>query len=705
MRKAVFIVLLGFVILVSFGCVYYNTFYHAKQSFNRAESARKEKDARGKEIINRSEYTRARDKSAKVIENYPTSKYYDDALFVNGVSNFYLEDFNHADRRFRELLANYPESEHIREARLYLAKTKLKLEDMAEARTLFEKLFQDSKEKSVKAEAASALGEYYFENKDYLNARKFFDSIIDSLGDTEAKKTALLYNAEGYFNLFQFRKALGNYLEVLKLDPTKDEKYKALFQAGRTSYFLNDITGGRDYFYELADDPLYYDSLGSIKLQIAEGFELDSDLLLAEETYREVAVEFPTRPAGAIANYNLGLIYQYDYEDYQQAKEFYDKAKVRTAGEEIYQDALQRSTDIGKLEEYTDRVNLDSTATQAEVDSAAYTQYLLGELYLLQLDKPDSAYQEFMYIIDQFSGAEIAPKAKIAISQIVRNSYEDTLRSDSILRSILREYPHSDYIPDVIDLLGLAGTAADTGYPLWYFEKAERFAFDEDQIDSAVYYYKYVSDSFPFSKYSLKAEFASIWVVDEFAPPGDSSLYYAYTAFLDSFPRTTYASVANDKINIPKRAPRREVDNESGTPAPELGQDGVYSVETGKYNDEVPGGEDEDTISPEERAYIDPEGKTIQEVEQGPYRCDLEWEYPPSAYTTRFEGNLVFQIKLDAFGEIADHRLMTPSTSQELDIAVTEYILNCHWDTGWMEPEEYGTWFVYRYQVRLPAGL
>ncbi len=702
MRKFGVICVLGILLLAISGCVYYNTFYHAKQAFNRAEGTRKGNKVGGRENISRADYSRARDKSAKVIEDYPTSKYYDDALFVNGVSNYYLQDFTRAERRFREILANYPESEFARDSRLYLAKTKLKLEDMAEARALFEKIFDESKEKDVQVEAALALGEYYFENKEYEKSREYFNTIIDSLGNDEDKKLAIMYNADGYFSRFQFKQALENYQRVLNLNPTTDEKYLAIFQSGKAHYFLNKIDEGMAEFQTLADDPLYYDSLGTLKLKIAEGFELDNDLDLAEGIYQEVATEFPDKAAGAVANYNLGLIYQYDYEDYAEAKEYYDKAKVRTAGEDIYQDALQRSANIGKLEDYKERVELDTSATQAQIDSAAFTQYLLGELYLFQLDKPDSAYQEFQYIVENFPTADYAPKAMIASALLTRDQFEDTLSCDSMLRDILKKYPHSDYIPEVIDLLGLAGTRADTGYPLYYFRKAENFAFDIKQYDSAKYYYEYVADSFPNSRLATKAKFASIWVIDEFANPGgDSSIYYAYSDFIDSFPRSEFAQMADRKINVPERI-RREDREESGEELAVTEEEG-YAIDVNDLSNPENAESDDDVITPEERIRMR-DGEILPEVEQGPYRCDEEFIYPPSAYASAFEGDLLYQIKLDAFGEISDFQLMTTSGVKELDEVVTEVLRNCHWNTGWMEPEQYNTWFIYKYRVILPSS-
>ncbi|MCP4706955.1 MAG: tetratricopeptide repeat protein, partial [candidate division Zixibacteria bacterium] len=142
------------------GCVYYNTFYLARKSFNEAETKRSE--SIGTRIsIDKNAYKKAIEKTDKVLEKYPNSKWYDDALYVNGISHYYLAEYSQAEKRFRELLAEFPDFEQSREARIYLAKTKLKLGDEAEAMTLFERLFSESDDRSVKGDAAMSLGEYY----------------------------------------------------------------------------------------------------------------------------------------------------------------------------------------------------------------------------------------------------------------------------------------------------------------------------------------------------------------------------------------------------------------------------------------------------------------------------------------------------------------------------------------------------------------
>lgn len=686
------------VMLVAFsgGCVYYNMFYLAKKKFNEAESKRKDlprgSSARGLSGF----YKTAIEKSDQVLDRHPNSKLYDDALFINGVSHYWLEDYIKAEKRFRELIANFPESKYVKESRVYLAMTKLKLEEISDAMVLFEELYSGDEEKDVKARSAMALGEHYFEEKDYDQARKYFQSIIDSLGSDDERLEAQAYIADGEFAKFSFTSAMEEYRHVLKLDPDTLEEFKARYRIGECQYFLGNIDEGLEEYLSLAADGRFYDSLASVKLMIAWGHELNSDLVLAEETYKEIAVENPRQKQGAIANFNLGLIFQYDYEDYQKAKEYYDKAKTAGAASGVYQDALQRSTDIGKLEEYSRQVEFDSTSTQEDYDNAAMTQYLLAELYHTQLGKPDSAFQEFRYVIEQFPNTYIAPKAMIAMAILYRDQYDDTLSYDTTLRSVLRNYPRSDYVTEAIDLLGLAGTAADTGYAEWYYEQAEKFIYDTLMLDSARLYFQFVADSFPRSDLSMQARYAQLWLTETYESPEDSSLFFAYSDFVDSFPTNEFTRAAEAKIK--SRARMRDKLIEEVEDSTEWADDEKTSDSTAQSGDST-------YLTTEEKYYLDPDGNKIYNTQEAPIKVDDEFKYPTAAYYLDYEGYFYVQVRIDAFGDVTDARIMNPSPSDELNDEVMDVVISSHFNTAWIPPELLDTWFVYKYYVQPPSGL
>ncbi|MFQ5453606.1 MAG: tetratricopeptide repeat protein, partial [Candidatus Zixiibacteriota bacterium] len=536
------------VIFFSSGCVYYNTFYNARKAFNEAEKSRKKSIYKGGRI-NQAKYKLAIEKSLKVVEDSPNSKWYDDALYVLAVSYFYTKKYYQAERRFREIIANYGDSKYARETQIYLAKTKLELHEETDAMELFEIIFNSDYNRDFKAEAAMALGNFYYKEKNYQDAQKYFLAVRDSLGSKEEEKISQKFIADSYYNTFRFNEALGAYLQLLGMEPDKSEKYYIYYQAASCSFKLMKITDGMDYLQNLIDDEIYFDSLGVLKLLQAEGFEYDNDIEQAETVYREIAEQEDNRKVSGEANYRLGLIYQFDYDSLNEAKSFYDKTVELSRSSEYGRDAIQRSSDIGKLETFARTLLIDSSTTQDMIDEAAFAQYQLAELYWFKLNKPDTAILEMQYLIDSFPTSFDAPKAMIAISQMYREYKKDTVTADSILQKMLTEYPHSDFVPDALAALNLLETAADTGYANFYLNKAEYFLVDEENIDSARTYYQYLVDNFPDSKYYLQARFSLIWLMETYYNPGDSTVVFAYNDFIDSFPNTYWSQQAAKKVN------------------------------------------------------------------------------------------------------------------------------------------------------------
>lgn len=698
------------VILISLssGCVYYNTFYNGKKAFNEAEKDRK-KTGR----LNTTQYKKAIEKALKVIENYPNSKYYDDALFVLGVSYFHTQDYFKAERRLREITVDYPQSGFRKEAELYLAKTKLELGDLEEGMTLFGEIFDSDYSRDYKAEAAMALGEYNYNNHRYDEARKYFQAVRDSLGNETAKIKAQIYIADGNFNTFKFKDALGGYLQVLGMKPDKNDKYHALYQAAIASYRMQRIDDGLDYLNQLINDPVYYDSLGVLLLKVAEGYEYDDDLELAQGVYEKIINTVSKKTVVGEAYYQLGLIYQYDYDDLKEAKAYYDKAVENARSTEVGQEALQRSSSIGKLETFSQAIKVDTAATQEAVDEIAYTQYLLAELYWFELNKPDSAIYELEYLIDSFSNAYDAPKAVIALSQMYKEYYNDTLKADSLLKSVLYRYPHSDFVPEAINLLGLTGTAADTGYAAYYFRKAENFLVDQENADSALAYFQYIVDNFPDSKYYLHARFNTILTRELYRSPGDSSIILAYQAFVDSFPASEFTTVAKSRLlYVPqKKEPgKKEVSRQDSlfaevTPS-EQGAISPDTVdETYAYSDY------------QQSLYIRPNGDTAALLEEEPTEIIEPFVFPPEAYGMQEEGfYLYFQVLLDFSGKVVDFVLKNISEYDEINTRASRSVATMTFDPLYVskragdlnlpkDPTGRGHWFVYKFFVKKPDFL
>ncbi|MEA2031548.1 MAG: hypothetical protein U9N55_08170 [candidate division Zixibacteria bacterium] len=684
---------------LSAGCVYYNTFHNAKKAFNHAEDSRKDSKY-GHQNIDQSNYKKAIEKSLKVIENHPDSKYYDDALHVLVVSYFWTEQYGRAEWSAREMIANYEDSKYVKNARLYLAKAKLEQGDEIGAMVDFEALLNEDIDRNYKVDAAMALGKFNFENRRYSDAERFFLLIRDSIGTSDEQKIAQRYIADGRFEQFQFKDARGAYLQILGMEPNLEERYHSLFRAANCSYNILQIDEGMDYLKKLMENEKYYDSLNVLRMSIAEGFDWEGDIEQAELMYHKVASEAKRKTLIQKAQYNLGLIYQYEYDKLTEAKEYYDKAIDLGHGSDAGKGALLRSSNIGKLDKYARTIEIDSTTSKEAIDEAAFTQFQLSELLWIDLNKPDTAILEMQYLIDSFPTSYIAPNAMISLSQMIRKHQGDSAVADSILRSVLENYPKSDYVPEALEALSLTGTAADTGYAAFYLKKAEHFLVDEENIDSARANYQTIVDRFEDSQYYLLARFSLIWLTETYESPGDSSVYLAYKQYADSFPGTDLAGEAMAKT---KYQPSRQIQQ------PVEGQEDSAEVD----NAEIAG--DESEVGDSLGSYVDPEA-AMYVTSDGGMAMDLPnkvevietrepFEYPAEAYGSKWEGEIAFQIKLDFSGEVVDLVQKTWSSIDEINIRAEEAVRSMVFNAQLLPPEELKSWWMYKMTIVLPSNL
>ncbi|MCX6834758.1 MAG: tetratricopeptide repeat protein [candidate division Zixibacteria bacterium] len=700
-------------LLLAFGgcSVYFNTFFNARKSFNAAENARK---GSRRSTAGQNDYQKAIEKALKVVENHPNSKYYDDAIYVLGVSYYYTQQYGKAERRFRELLANYPGSSFAKDANLYLAKAKLALGELDDAMVIFGQVLESDLSREFKSEAAMELGTYYTDEKEYADARRYFMAVRDSLGDKITALEAQTYLADGYFDLFQFQDALGAYLQLLGMQPDNSQKYHSIYRAALCSFRMQRISVGLGYLNQLAADPLYFDSLGILKLTMAGGYESDEELTQAEAIYEDVAATSEKKAWQSTAWYRLGLIYQFDYDQLDKAKECYDKAAEADRSSPFRSDAVMRSSDIGKLKTFA-RSTLDSTATQTAIDDAAYAQYQLAELYWLNLNKPDSAMVEMQYLVDSFATSFHAPQGLIALAQMVREQMNDNQRADSLLKTVVRQYPHSDFVPEALEALGLKGTAADTGYAAVYIDRAENYLINGENVDSAKAGYQYVVDNFPDSRYYLTAKFALIWLTDTYQSPGDSSVYYAYKEFADSFPNSELAGVARKQLGsgsrrsgptTPRQRNQREADStDTITHAADTSQQTNPEEDTSR------------SVDPMVAIYRGPNRDTLVELRLEPIEVLIPFEFPPeAAIGTQHDWQLYFQLLIDFSGKVVDYVLKSPSGIEEIDRRAKETVGSMRFDAmavsnrvvdagvGEKKTDE-GYWFVYLYRVSRPEYL
>ncbi|MCI0531908.1 MAG: tetratricopeptide repeat protein, partial [candidate division Zixibacteria bacterium] len=269
----------------------------------------------------------------------------------------------------------------------------------------------------------------------------------------------------------------------------------------------------------------------------------------AIQAYQEINTSYPKSEASSQAFYQLGLIYQNQKEDLKSAKEFYAKAKEEKSGSEFANLALQKSADISKLEEY------QTSLSSEETEESDKTRFLLAELYLTQMNKPESALAEYRSLVEASPNSEYTPKALLAMAWICHNHLGDTLGSKKICEEILEKYPNSDYAKPAKKFLNIQPEILTMDMPEILYLQAESLLLIHHQTDSALAIYHQITDQYPNTAWGAKALYATVWAKENYELAPDSEIALAYQEILDKYPDSRYAAVAETKLGKKKSNP------------------------------------------------------------------------------------------------------------------------------------------------------
>ncbi len=683
------------------GCVYYNTFYHAEKSYNTAEASRKKSKQDQAGGAEKKNYEDAIKKCSKILSEYPKSKYVDDALFIIGKSYYYLGEYQKAERKFRELLSAYPESEFVSESRFFLGKTRYRMGNYLLAIEVFEEFMQQDKDDRWRAEAIYFTGEIYYEEERREEAIAYYDQFISSY-ESDYRTPEVRYRiGELYFELERYDSAAVAFAEAVAVAADPLEKFQALYQQGVSLYRLDSLTAGRALFAALAENEEYSLQQGKIRLRIAEGYYLAGDVQEAVRQYDEITTDFiKTEPEGE-AYYQIGLIVQDDYDDLETAKEMFDFAARATRGGEFRQLAQEKSAQIAKIKEYRD--NLDAE----DLESAILSQFLLGELYCLTLNRPDSAMNEYCGLVESFPGSDLAPRALLAIGWLYEDHYQDTAAATAAYRRVIEEYPYSDEYAAALSLLDLYDSEYDSLYADKLYQLAEEQYFDYQNPDSALVLFELLRYRFPDSRLVPKAEYAAAMIGLELyepkqAPPEDST-------YVDSTMIWVFQELSEKYSGTPlgKEAARLASGEAKEKPRQQTTKKEEESADTtSELTGEEMAAEPEDTLSEMQRQELALQ-KLIEELPLAPEKPTLqgEFEYPISAYGTQWEGRLLTKIKIEFDGKVTEVELLHHSDNDEIDKEVERVLLETEFDPMEIDPLHIGGYFIYYYQVVLPDVL
>lgn len=622
------------------GCVYYNTFFHARKAYDEAEAQQVRAHAEVATGAMAQKYSEAIKKASKVLQNHPKSKYADDALLLIGKAFYNTGEYARAKEKFVELATVFRESPLLGESRYYLGMTEYYLGYPERARTILEEVAQKGKKAEFRDRARFMIARIPFEEERYEDALPGLREYLSSDAGSERALRVDSMIAVCFWELERYDSARSAYarLEARTDDPAL--KYQALYRHSECAYRAGDYPRGVAEFRKLASDDKYFEHKSLLEYQVAAGLRALDSTEAAVERLRRVVEEFPSTEAAARAYFALGEIYEEHGDSLKVAQEYFREAgKAWTRDPELAAATVQRSTQIAQL------LALQGSISGEDSSSFAESHFLLGELYLRQLNEPDSAVEQFRVVVDDFSESEYAPLAFLNIAEASLSKGGDSTLARAIWRTLVDRYPEGEAAVWARPRVGLPVPDDISSSDVLMIHAAENLLLDQGRPDSALRLYRQLVQKFPDSRYVPKALFAQAWILEHYFPGEDSTVYYAYKDVVDQYGATAYGQAARDLMNPPARAGRKIV-----TPGRDTVRTDTSYTDTSAVKTTIAQTQDTTVLAPEP-------------IQRGPF------EYPAiPGFTWRDKLEVVFLIHINDKGEVdPDLQLVGSSGYREID--------------------------------------
>jgi TolA-binding protein len=657
------------------GCVYYNTFFHARQAYKDADEQRQRS---GLDVATGSialKYQDAIKKASKVLQNHPKSKYADDALLMIGKAYYHTGDYTRAKEKFVELSTVFRESGHVPESRFYLGMCEYYLGNPEKSRQSLQEIAESGKREEFRDLSAFMLARIPFEEEDYETALPALHAYAAAYsGSTHALRADSMI-AACYWETEKYDSARTAFAKLAAKAEVPELKYHALYRRSESAYKIEDYATGIGEFRAMAEDDRYFEHAGILRYQVGMGLVALDSVDAALEIFRKLPAEFAKSEEAARSLYAMGDIYETRGESLSVAQSFFNEIRTTwTRDEDFASLAAQRASQIARL------LSLQGTISGEDSTRLAQTHFLLGELYSQQMAEPDSALEQFRLVVDDYPESEYAPLALLNIAELRVEAQSDSTEAQRIWKTLVDRYPAGEAAMWARSIIGIPLPDDITQSDVLLLRGAEAALLELNDPDSALKLYDLLLERFPNSRYRAKANYAIAWVKDQYFPAEDSSVVLAYMRVIDSFPATEYAENARNRLNPPQRTARPI----------------VAALDTAKTDTTYA-----DTAAP--KVTIADTQDTVKTAPEPLFRGPFEYPVVPG-YTWRTEVAVVFLIHIDdRDGRVKDDLILIGGSGhKEIDDQARRTVLQTRFDPLNLDVYFQATGKWYKYSLVIP---
>tara|TARA_S200000501_G_C20831224_1_gene747357 strand:+ start:233 stop:1978 length:1746 start_codon:yes stop_codon:yes gene_type:complete len=552
--------LLLFVVFSS-SCAYYNTFYNAEQYFEEAEKLRLEKDGEMIPISAMDKYGKTIEKSKKVIEDFPESKYVNEALLLMGKARYYRSDYDLAIDNLKVIM-NAGSDKIKEEAKYWQALCKWKKGSVSASIDELNTLLNNSKSKRIKAKCYLSLAEIADESKgvdlslDYLQKAAKLTTNRNERGVIYGKLSKMAFDKQEY------TLAKDGYNNVIAFSLSKEKVEDAHLQILKVLRIENNYRSAEKKIKSMLLDDKFNRISGELELELVQLYKAQGDIEDIESRLETIVNDYQRTTVSAEAYYQLGRIHTSDKWDLPKAKEYFDMvskessrsiyspmAKNYSRAIDLYQTAVKdiekhSKMDISEKIAVSDSL-IDSTKASVPKEvrpdrAVPELYYQLADLEAFTFDRYEESILFLKRIMDDFPESKFKSKSMFALV-FVYEALNDSISSEKIKSNLLKNYPDSEY---TLYLTGGSGISDPKGQRKILKEAESKMLHDKQKAINILKSSIQIDSE---DEYALSAAFAIGYYYDQEAVI-DSALKY-YTWIKENHPNSDQSIHATQRLN------------------------------------------------------------------------------------------------------------------------------------------------------------
>jgi tetratricopeptide (TPR) repeat protein len=251
------------------------------------------------------------------------------------------------------------------------------------------------------------------------------------------------------------------------------------------------------------------------------------------------------------------MIYEKQFDRYDSARIFNQKASVEFPGSKITKIARSRARHFKKyfaqielISKIDDLLSIHrSDSAGVEIDSlrnqTALARYTLAWLFFMHFGRIDSAIYYLKDIINNFPSSRVAPQAYYLLANIYESVDSLKDKADEIYMKLIERFPNSTFANQARKILGLANEGDDDSLKIIY-EKG--ISLIDSNPKEAVNILIHICNGNTNSIYKQKAYYAVGWICEYKLKDFKRALEF-YKKLVEIYPNSIYADVVRNKIS------------------------------------------------------------------------------------------------------------------------------------------------------------